>query len=370
MQLYSTINTDLAQCKLTISMASQFAIEGGKLYFAEALFQNHRFVIRCEKCAGNAACPGFIKSSGGNKTLNARSHRLWACQRSNGTGIIIRCPRVSCTEYIAIAQRRLPPSVFINTLRDTHTKYATISDPLSGLLGYTKPTEQLYSEPTVPQATTLKRKAVGILSDTKCKSHHSTQQQRVVESIAFNKSNTLQSIAQELDRALKTLRDTIETIGPWPAQLRNIDLGNIFQGGYTQESFAATPSVPSLVKVEPSIAWDAVIPCTYPSDLYTSPAPPESPIKCPSSATARDSSPKEDGTLLVPYSDPATSSSESARVQELIVKFNHSPDQRGNIRRAVKGEGIHVAFQKALSRQPLQPITPKQTVNQTSRKKI
>jgi hypothetical protein len=94
------------------STLPRFAPENGKLALAELLFARHKYLIRCPTCPGNSHQPGFIKDQAGKTTSDGLTRRQWACQRSNGRLVAPRCSRVSCTEYIGIAQIVLDPAQF------------------------------------------------------------------------------------------------------------------------------------------------------------------------------------------------------------------------------------------------------------------
>lgn len=94
-----------------MASTSKFAHEGGKLYLAEAFFSLYKYRLRCGSCDGNAGQPGYIKDQGG-KASSDRTHRLWACQRSNGRSALDKCPRLTCTNYIKLADSVLDISEF------------------------------------------------------------------------------------------------------------------------------------------------------------------------------------------------------------------------------------------------------------------
>lgn len=94
----------------------RFSPEGGRFHLAEALFDAAKLEIRCPTCPGNPGRPGFIKDQGGKADGESATRRLWACQRSNGSqqrSSGLTCPRVSCTEFVDLARRVLPPQDFI-----------------------------------------------------------------------------------------------------------------------------------------------------------------------------------------------------------------------------------------------------------------
>ena len=86
--------------------------EGGKLRLAEAIFDSYRFLVRCPNCLGNSTKPGFIKDEGGKSSKDGLRRRQWACQMSNGRRVRQVCPRVTCSDYILLAQRQLSPASF------------------------------------------------------------------------------------------------------------------------------------------------------------------------------------------------------------------------------------------------------------------
>ena len=93
-------------------MPTSFTPEQGRQPLAEALFAAARFRIRCPQCPGNINRPGHIKDEAGKCSADHSRRRFWACQRSNGKGIRDRCRRISCTEYIHLAQAQLPAAEF------------------------------------------------------------------------------------------------------------------------------------------------------------------------------------------------------------------------------------------------------------------
>ena len=96
---------------------SQYAPEGGKLRLAEAIFNSYRFLVRCPNCPGNANKAGFIKDEGGKSSKDGLKRRQWACQMSNGRHTTQVCPRVTCTDYILLAQHTLSAASFKRVVR-------------------------------------------------------------------------------------------------------------------------------------------------------------------------------------------------------------------------------------------------------------
>lgn len=103
---------------MSTSLTTRYTLEGGRFYLAEALFDQHRFQIRCPNCEGTPGEPGFIKDQGGKGSPDGRARRQWACQRSNSkkTALLKRCGRVTCTEYIDLARQQLAPTQFQTVL--------------------------------------------------------------------------------------------------------------------------------------------------------------------------------------------------------------------------------------------------------------
>lgn len=94
----------------------QYAVEGGKLYLAEALFSEFKYIIRCPRCVGIPGKPGFNLDSAGKSDILGLPRRAWACTWSNSskarrTGQP-RCQRVQVNDLIHLAREAVPKSAF------------------------------------------------------------------------------------------------------------------------------------------------------------------------------------------------------------------------------------------------------------------
>lgn len=122
-----------------ISM-SQHAVEGGKLHLAEALFERHRFKIRCPHCPGTLGKPGFNKDSAGKPDPSGLSRRQWSCNRSNSRDVRRSgqkaCPRTTVSEFILLAQKALDPSDFSATVDHVCSRYPPSEERYLGLQVY------------------------------------------------------------------------------------------------------------------------------------------------------------------------------------------------------------------------------------------
>lgn len=118
----------------------QYAIEGGKLHFAEALFYKFNGTIRCPHCAGAPGKQGFNKDSAGKADAAGFSRRSWCCTWSASADARRlgrkRCPRVQVTDFILLAKKSLPPIDFASVLDEVCRKYDPTEEQYSALQVY------------------------------------------------------------------------------------------------------------------------------------------------------------------------------------------------------------------------------------------
>jgi hypothetical protein len=159
-----------------------FSIEGGKLHLAESLFATWRFKIRCPNCVGNRLKPGFIKDEAGKGSKDGQSRRQWACQRSNGKGVTTKCPRASCTDFIALATQQLDPAVLATTISDVCARFPPDQEEYSNLRAY-----RGFLSPQLPISMTSSRSHI-TESSAFPSSHSSTTTQSSISSHATGNS--------------------------------------------------------------------------------------------------------------------------------------------------------------------------------------
>ena len=308
-----------------------FSIEGGKLYLAESLFATWKLKIRCPNCVGNCLKPGFIKDEAGKGSKDGQSRRQWACQRSNGKGATTKCPRATCTDFIALATQQLDPAVLATVIADVFAKFPPDQEQYSNLRPYRSflspqlPVSMTSSQSHITESSLLplshsltttqssisshsaekpgKRKAEEecALPSTKTERHNRVQEQR--EETPFRTTSAMESAVEPLEslvemskiweQQLKLLkifltpsphatpaRSSISATPPFmtstpPASTQD----SLYPPAETQQTTSITCSPPtsSPPAISPDLirhfASDAVIPSTYPEELSSSPVP-------------------------------------------------------------------------------------------------
>lgn len=119
-----------------------YAVEGGKLYLAEALLYKYPYKIRCPGCIDvRHSKHGFNRDSAGKATAGGLARRSYYCaysfstdnKRSGGK----RCPKVQVTDFITIARDSLEKSAFDDVLADVCRRYDPYHPDYSALQTYT-----------------------------------------------------------------------------------------------------------------------------------------------------------------------------------------------------------------------------------------
>lgn len=223
-------------------MTTRFILEGGRYYLATALFDAYRFRIRCEICKGNDQQPGFIKDQAGKAGSQGQARRQWACQRSNGPRVTSKCPRVSCTEYIELAQRQLTPQEFRQVWEKVCEDHPPVNEEFALLQAY-RPKRKA-SPGGEPPTKRLQRSQPEIT--TPIVKRPGTWKRVEPETPSIRKSHEM-------------LTALVEMSSTWAHQLELLTI-------FLASSSAVSPASPSTLSMEE----ERVIPSTYPEELGTS----------------------------------------------------------------------------------------------------
>jgi len=361
-------------------MPSAFTSEQGRQPLAEALFTAARFRIRCPQCPGNDNQPGYIKDEAGKRSTEQLKRRFWTCQRSNGTGIQDRCRRISCTEYIRLAQTQLSSSEFSSIVKVVLAEQPVTTPAYAVLQSY------LSIAPTPTQ--TLLTPAAQPARKRKAEQEDGPDTKRL-----HNELSLLQSYASTLTTPVVTSTTPVATWQQALNQLRSQTL--LVEQEVIKLATAFLPSLPPLLATSPPTivlptltpAWSSslvlsprssprlppessppssplqpltllpALPCILPLDTLPlqsvtppSKTPPSLPILRSDAPSPPEKTPIPPHTLLPPLA--ITLPAQSSKVSRLVERFRQSPNlDKSSIRREAQREGVYGAFQHLL-RQP------------------
>lgn len=120
----------------------QYAIEGGKLHLAEALFSKFKYIIRCPTCPGIPGKPGFFLDSAGKPDANGFRRRAWACTWSNSSKTRCdgrrKCRRLQVSDFILLAVDSLAEDDFQSTLLDVSNRLDPADERYKALQAYSR----------------------------------------------------------------------------------------------------------------------------------------------------------------------------------------------------------------------------------------
>jgi len=118
----------------------QYAIEGGKLYLAEALFSQYKYIIRCPSCPGVPGKPGFNLDSAGKPDASGLRRRAWSCTWSNSSKARRsgqhKCRRLQVSDFITLAKNSLEESDFAYVLHEVCYRFDAADERYKALQAF------------------------------------------------------------------------------------------------------------------------------------------------------------------------------------------------------------------------------------------